>query len=479
MVLRLFLCCLLFSVALSGQSSVQQVVDRFAGTQVLENALVAVDVRLVDDGRQLASHNARVACIPASTQKLITTAAAMDILGSDYRFETRLIASGPIEDGILRGNLYIVGGGDPTLGSSRMDGAAELEEVVESWARAIRERGIRRITGAVIGDGSRYGSDGTGRGWPWADLGNYYGAGAYGLNLNENSYELTFTQRPDEGSTPPVLRVEPAVPGLKFTNELTSGPRGSGDQAYIFGAPFNYHHFIRGSIPAGTGSFRIRGSLPDPALLAAQMLNDRLEAVGIVVTGPPATHLTVGGYTVGEMLDEQLSPYLSEIVDRTNMNSVNLYAEGLLREMNKANGRPREELASTEVVMDWLESRGLDTRGVNLRDGSGLDPRNFFSPAFMTAFLVDQAGQERWVESIPLAGRSGSMRNVLRGTVAEGRVRGKSGTVNAVRTYAGYVDRPDGRRLAYSVAVNNHDLRTSVVNRLIYDLMRDLCTAGL
>ncbi|THH37914.1 D-alanyl-D-alanine carboxypeptidase/D-alanyl-D-alanine endopeptidase [Neolewinella litorea] len=479
MVLRLSLFCLLLTGTLSAQRSVQQLVADFAGTQVLGKALVAVDIRSVVDGRQLASHNAGVACIPASTQKLITTAAAMDLLGADYRFQTRLIASGPVTEGTLRGNLYIVGGGDPTLGSERMDGADELEAVVEQWAAAVRKRGITRITGAVVGDGSRYGTDGTGRGWPWADLGNYYGAGAYGLNVNENSYEITFSQRPEVGSTPPVLRTEPVVPGLEFTNELRSGPRGSGDQAYIYGAPFNHHHFIRGSIPAGTGSFRIRGSLPDPAMLAAQLLNQRLETDGVSIIGPPATHLTLGGYTVGEMLDEQYSPHLSEIVDRTNLQSVNLYAESLLREINKVNGQPVEELSSTDVLVDWLGSQGLDTEGVNLRDGSGLDPRNFFSPAFMTAFLVSQAGAERWIESIPLAGRTGSLRNVLRGTVAEGRVRGKSGTVNAVRTYAGYVDRPDGRRLAYSIAVNNHDLRSSVVNRLIYDLMRDLCTASL
>ncbi len=477
--LRLLLLLLAVSTAAPAQRTVQQLIDAFAGAQVLRNALVTVDVRDVETGVRLGSYQGDIASIPASTQKLITTAAALDILGGDYRFRTRLIAGGQVEGGVLRGNLYIVGGGDPTLGSARMERTPRLEAVLQDWVERVKEQGIVRITGAVVGDGSYYGTDGAASGWSWADLGNYYGAGTYGLNLNENSYTLSLTQRPGVGSTPPVSSTDPVIPGLTFTNELKSGPRGSGDQAYIYGAPFNYQQFIRGSIPVGTGTFRIRGSIPDPPLLAAQLLNQLLEASGIEVVQPAVSHLTVGrgDYAAASVIDERFSPPLIEIVDRTNLTSNNFFAETLLREMNKARGEA--ELASTEVVADWLEARGLDTEGMQLRDGSGLSPRNFFSASLMTAFLRDQAGQSRWLESIPLAGRTGSLRSALKGTVAEGRVYGKSGTINAVRAYAGYVHRPDGRKFAYSIAVNNHTARGSDLNRLIYGLMRDLCTAGL
>ncbi len=479
MYLRLILLLLAVSTAATAQPTVQQLIDEFAGTRVLRNALVTVDVRDVETGIRLGSHLGDVASIPASTLKLITTAAALDILGGDYRFRTRLIAGGQVEGGVLRGNLYIVGGGDPTLGSPYMEGVRPLDAVLQGWVERVKERGITRITGAVVGDGSYYGTDGAGSGWSWADLGNYYGAGTYGLNVNENAYTLSLTQRPGVGSTPPVSGTDPVIPGLTFTNELRSGPRGSGDQAYIYGAPFNYQQFIRGSIPAGTGTFRIRGSIPDPPLLTAQLLDQLLEANGIEVVQPAVSHLTVGSgdYTAATVLDEAFSPPLIEIVDRTNLTSNNLFAETLLREINKARGEA--EPSSTKVVTDWLEARGLDTEGTQLRDGSGLSSRNFFSTSLMTAFLRDQSEQSRWRESIPLAGRTGSLRNALKGTVAEGRVYGKSGTINAVRAYAGYVNRPDGRRFAYSIAVNNHTARASELNRLIYGLMRDLCTAGL
>lgn len=469
--LRSTLLLIILPLTLIAQRSAQEVISIFAGTQVLKNAQIAVDVRDLNSGRSLASFRPEMAMIPASTQKLITTAVAMDVLGEDFRFKTRLVRSGD--------DLYIVGGGDPSLGSPLMEDGAGLDEVIDDWVSAVKTAGITEISGAVIGDGSRYASDGAASSWPWADMGNYYGAGAYGLNINENSYYLSLSQRQREGDRPPVIGTEPAVPELKFTNELTSGPRGSGDQAYIFASPFSYQAAIRGSIPVGTGRFRIRGSLPDPALFAAELLTDRLRAAGIVVVHSATTTYEMGKSpgTDAELLHVRSSPPLAELVDRTNLTSNNLFAETLLRELNHASGN--RATSETEVIVDWLSGNGLDVTGLRLEDGSGLSPRNFFPPSLLTALLVNRAAQERWRQSIPLAGRTGSMKQVLKGTVAEGRVWGKSGTVSAVRAYAGYIDRSDGRRLAFSIAVNNHTVPGSELNRLIYQLMLDLCTAGL
>jgi D-alanyl-D-alanine carboxypeptidase/D-alanyl-D-alanine-endopeptidase (penicillin-binding protein 4) len=469
MIIRCLL--LLLPGLLISQRTIQDAVTDFARTQVLRNAVISVDVRQVQDGAVIASHRPELACIPASTQKLVTTAAAMDVLGPDHRFETRLLADGPIENDVLLGNLYIVGGGDPTLGSDKMEGADDWQTVVAKWAAAVRNRGITRITGAVVGDGSYLGTDGTAAGWPWADLGNYYGAGAYGLNLNENAYVLSFAQRPRQGSTPPIVGTDPEIPGLTFVNELESGPPGSGDQAYIYGAPFNYRQFVRGSIPVGTGRFQIRGSIPDPPLFAAQALHDRLKAAGTEISQTPTTTLDLGRLPGKEaqVLHRTLSPPLSEIVDRTNLTSNNLYAEALFRVLEK----------DGTSVRAWLQQQGLPTEGIQLIDGSGLSPRNFFPPGFLTELLINRAVDSRWKESIPLAGRSGSMRRVLAGTPAEGRLYAKSGTIRAVRAYAGYVDRPDGRRLAFSIAVNNHTVSGRELNRLLYRLMGELVTAKL
>ena len=465
------------------QSSAQQLVSAFAGAADLAHAAVSIDVVDLGSGRRVAAHRPELACIPASTQKLLTTAAALDMLGPDHRFRTRLLLEGQLTDGphgkVLLGNVRILGGGDPSLGSPYADGVPGTAALLDRWADALGARGIVEIRGGIIGDGRYYPTDGVGYAWPWSDVGNYYGSGAYGLNVHENFYFLDFVQRQRVGATPLLQGTRPAVPGLTLRNELRSGPRGSGDQAYIYGAPFNYQHYVRGSIPVGTSRFTIKGSIPDPPLFTAQLLEKRLRERGTKISAPASSARLLPAVTPprSELVDELFSPPLAELVDRTNLRSNNLYAETLLREINKSRGLERHELSSTRLVTEWLAARGLDVGGIQLEDGSGLATRNFFSAQFMTDFLLSQADNQRWVESIPLAGHSGSLRRALRGTAASGRLRAKSGSIGAVRCYAGYIDRADGTRLAFAVMVNNYTVSGSSLRRRMLYLLRDLCTA--
>lgn len=464
-------------LSLFAQASIQDHIRDFARDPALAGAQLSINVVDLADGRQLGGHQAQLACIPASTQKLLTTAVALDVLGPDHRFTTRLIITGQLVAGTLRGDVYLVGGGDPSLGSPYLDGVPSLPALLDRWRAALMAAGIQHITGRVIGDGSYFGSDATAGDWPWSDLGNYYGAGAYGLNLHENFYFLDLLQRGREGDIPPVQRTRPAIPGLSLTNELRSGPRGSGDQAYIYGAPYGYDNHIRGTIPIGTGGFTIKGAIPDPPLFAAQALCRHLEAGGITVGLPPESDRRVGSgrFAGGRVLDTYSSPVLSVLVDRTNMNSINLYAEALLREVNKSRGREQHELSSTQVITEWLAEAGLSSTGLQLKDGSGLATRNFFSAQFMTDLLRHQADNERWRQSIPQAGRSGSMKGLLKGTAADGRLWAKSGSLGAVRCYAGYVSRADGKQLAFSIMVNNFTLESNELRNKMLALMLDFC----
>ncbi len=463
------------------QTDLAAKVEAFTAREELRGAQIGISVVEVASGRQLAAYRPFTAHIPASTQKLVTTAAAADLLGVDHRFTTRLVYTGELtDDGTLRGNVYIVGGGDPTLASPYMDGVLRLPEVLARWRKAVTDAGIDRIEGRIVGDATYYGTDGPAAGWPWADLGNYYGAGAYGLNIHENSYSLDLLQRPKQGATPLVSGTRPEVTGLTIKNELISGPPGSGDQAYLFASPFGATAYLRGSIPAGSGRFTIRGSLPDPALLAARLLREALIEAGIPVALPPESS-TSSAITTPEttvLLDEYHSPPLSAIIDRTNLRSLNLYAEALLREMNKARGAATRDLADARLLTDWLTERGIATPSTYLIDGSGLSPRNFLSPALLTNLLRTQAGNDRWRASIPLAGRTGSMRNFLRKRVAAGRLSAKSGSLEAVRCYAGYATTSDGRELAFAIMVNNHTVEGRDLRGWMLELMNDLCASS-
>ncbi|MEL6668039.1 MAG: D-alanyl-D-alanine carboxypeptidase/D-alanyl-D-alanine-endopeptidase [Bacteroidota bacterium] len=447
----------------------------------LFHAQLGLSVVDLDNGSIIASIEPERALIPASTQKLITTAAALDMLGSSARFRTRLFVDGEIDQGTLKGHIYIVGGGDPTLGSPSMDEAKDLSEVVDAWATAVRATGIRRIEGYVIGDGSYYGTAGLDMNWPWSDLGNYYGAGAYGLNLHENLYYLDFRRTNQIGSTPEVARIRPQIPELFIQNEVRIAEAGTGDNAYIYGAPFNYQHFLRGTIPAGSSRFTIKGSLPDPPLFAAQQLQSRLEEMGIETVRPATSaRLLELPYTGnGQEIHRIESPGMLDICKRTNLRSVNLYAEALLREINKSRATEVFSLGSPERVLDWLGEKGISTAGVRLDDGSGLSPRNYFPPRLLTDLLYLLREDEEFRGTIPLAGRSGSLRNRFRNTAAEGRLYAKSGSLSGVRAYAGYVFRTDGRKLAFCIMVNNYSGSSGDISRQLQQFMISLCTAEL
>ena len=475
----LYIFLLFIGVPLAGQTTISDAVRQFSEDPELAGAVISIDVIDLRNGDRIAAKNPDIACIPASTQKLLTTAIAIDVLGPDHRFRTQLIAAGEIEDGVLQGDLYIVGGGDPSLGSPYLKGVPGLNAVLDRWADAVRKVGITSINGRVIGDASYYGTDAVAADWPWSDIGNYYGSGAYGLNLHENFYFLDFLQRTKVGSTPPMQGARPQVPGLLLTNELRSGPKGSGDQAYIYGAPYNYDNYVRGTIPVGTRRFTIKGALPDPPLFAAQALCRHLEAGGVKVALAAESDRTLGSgrFKAGKVLDTYESPALSVIVDRTNKRSNNLYAEALLREINKARGRERFELSSGEVMLDWLKEHGLPTNSVQFKDGSGLATRNFFPASLMTAFLRQQTDLASWRQSIPIAGKSGSMKGYLKGTAAEGRLAAKSGSLGAARAYAGYADRADGQQLAFSIMVNNFTIESKDLRKKMLELMREFCSA--
>ena len=392
--------------------------------------------------------------LPASTLKTITTGCALAILGEDYRFATVLQHDGAIDEetGELDGNIFIKGSGDPTLAE---DGWTSL---FDEWLAVLREAGIKRIAGHVVGDGSVFATQAVSGAWAWDDIGNYYAPAVTGLNFCRNTFQISF-QPGAVGSAARLVGTHPKVPGLELINEMRTGATGSGDRGYVYGAPYAETYYLRGSIPKQSKAFSIKGAFPDPAYVCSDKLAAHLLKNGVEVGGGGTTVRRAGFESKGERhaLHTHRSVPLVDLVQPVNHKSLNLDAEALL----KAIGRKRFGNGTTTdgamAVIGYLKREGVDTSGFDMTDGCGLSRGNAVSPNQLTAALSLFSRQgESLRKSLPIAGRSGTLKAIGGGTPAEGRVRAKSGTVHRTKCYAGYVDCRSGRKAAFAVMVNRY-----------------------
>jgi len=396
--------------------------------------------------------------VPASTMKAITTATALEILGPDLRFRTELHLTGEVDEGgTLEGSVIVRGGGDPTLAESN------IAATFETWRAALTEEGIKRVTGSIVGDASIFGTKRVPDSWQWNDVGNYYGAGAVGLTFHQNQFYCTF-RTPSVGAIAPFVGTDPRLPGITFVNEMRVGSSGSGDNGYIFGAPYGKVFYLRGTVPARSGTFTIRGALPDPAFFCARAFTKHLEEKGLEIEDEPTTLRLLGiegtKLPARRVIHEQESETVANILVRTNMKSNNLRAECLHR-MNGFEAKGKGTLDSAERATRTLwEEMGVDLTGFQMEDGCGLSRANLVSARQMAEILYHAARGEHFdtfSASLPVAGRSGTLRSIGGGTPAEGRIRAKSGTISRVRNYAGYATAHSGKRYAFAIFVNHYE----------------------
>ncbi|WP_266366830.1 D-alanyl-D-alanine carboxypeptidase/D-alanyl-D-alanine endopeptidase [Tellurirhabdus rosea] len=448
------------------------VLEELRNSPLVRHGTVGFSLRRAGDGQPLAELNAVQSLAPASTQKLVTTATALAVLGEGYSYQTFLEYDGAIRDSVLTGNLFIRGTGDPSLGSSRFAGFADQNTLLRNWLDALRQAGIRRIEGSLVGDATAVQALPVPGTWSWDDMGNYYGAGVFGLNFNENLYRVIFQPARTVSQPARILRTEPAAPYLQLRNRVRTGPAGSGDEVIIYNAPYSSQVFLEGTVPAGVASFAVRGSLPDPAYAAAQQLHDHLTKSGIVVTGGPLS-IGPGSVLTSEpaafpgkrtALHVHSSPVLSELTRQTNFQSINLYAEALLQAVGTHLAkRPLETSEAAQEVVRFWQRKGIDLGGFRMRDGSGLSTSGALTTSGLSAILAAMSREKSFgafYESIPVVGESGTVRSLARRTSAAGNVRAKSGTIEGVRAYAGYATSRSGELLAFSVIVSKYESGT-------------------
>ena len=440
-------------------------------------AFYAVDI---NSGEPIAAVNQNMALKPASTQKLLTTATVIELLGPDYQFETLLEYTGEIDtaNNLLSGNIIIKGGGDPTLGSKYFD-TANTRQFLIDWTEAVKTLGIDSIAGRVIGDARLFSWDIVPPGWSWVNMGNYYGAGACGLTIYDNYYTIYFNSGSQLKDKAKIVNCLPQIPGLIFDNAVTSDSI-SYDNANIFGAPYSYPRYIRGQIPLNKFDFEVKGSMPDPALIAAQHLDSILTENKIGVQKPATTIrlLQNGGLfeeTSGKAFYTTQSPRLSEIITQTNTHSINLFAEHCLIQSGIKLGAEPETGSSVDSVLSFWGRKGMDTQGLTLHDGSGLSHYNAITPGQMVYLLkymkLNSKYFDEFYNSMSVAGKTGTLEKMFQGSIAEGKLRAKSGTISRVKAYAGYVTSVSGREIAFSMVVNNFSCKSSEARDKLEQLM--------
>lgn len=407
-------------------------------------------------GKIIFARNENTGMATASTLKTITAATAYSLLGKDFRYQTTLAYSGKVINGVLQGDLIIIGGGDPTLGSFRY--AQQKENMVlNQWVKAIKEAGITKIEGRIIGDDSAWGSSSTPEGWTWQDMGNYYGAAPSALSWRENQFDLKLRAGTRLNQPVTLTSVVPAMPYLQVVNELTTGAQGTGDNAYAFLPPLSRIAYLRGTWGLGIQKTGISAALPDPAYDVAYRLQDTLKRVGIPTGEVTTSRQLLADKRPLPLVNQQLntitSPSLSEIIYWFNKKSINLYGENLIRTLAWKAGKPASTANGVEELLSFWAKKGLDKNALNMIDGSGLSPANRVTTYAMATILFHAQKEDWYVDfykSLPI----------------NNGMPIKSGSIKDVSAFAGYYTNAAGKK--YIVVININNYTGNGINRKLF-----------
>jgi serine-type D-Ala-D-Ala carboxypeptidase/endopeptidase (penicillin-binding protein 4) len=430
------------------------------------------------DGRVIYARDAERPFTPASNMKVYTTAVALDALGADYRWRTSVYAEKePDGSGTIEGDLILYGRGAPDLSSqAKRDAPDHLAKLAEDLYR----RGVRRVRGQLVGDESYFRGEALGDGWLWNDIQWYFGAEVSALTINGNESTLTITPgKPDEAAT---VKIENDDSYFRLTSDANTSARGSSLTIGVTRGLSDNNLRVWGDFPATSSSYSVRVSVHNPALWAAKLFREKLQARGIEIAGEARAR------DARVAPDERFDPEravelafvqsrtLGEISRATNKQSININAELILRTL----GRERREAApdedpvrmrirgddeaGTSFIRLWLERNGIGTAGLSLHDGSGLSRLDIVTPevtARLHAVMVKSPAAKIFRDSLPVAGRDGTLAGRLGST--GGRIQAKTGTLSYNNSLSGYVTAADDEPYAFAIICNDETARGSSI----------------
>ena len=445
------------SITLTAQNALQT----FLRSNALRHATVGFELRELATGKTISAHNQQIACTPASVTKLITTATALEVLGADYTFKTQLAIDGTIDSsGVLHGNVYIIGGGDPTLGSRYFP---KSDIFFFPWIDALHTAGIKRIEGNVIVDVSLYDKNPVPVLWLSEDVGNHYAAGVFPFSVFDNTVSVDI-KNGEKGIF--LTKLSPSAYEFdKFNNVLKTGTK---DSIYFFGEPYSDTRTIYGTMrPNSTRTEKC--DISNPPLYFQQYFSETLIANGIEVLSKNVA-APLAEPVKSTIIYTHHSPPLKDIAAKTNFHSINNYAEHIAKHLALQTDSIATFNAALQFERNFWTKKGIDMSGVFLYDGSGLSPKNAITAAFVCDVLAQMRTNKNFRNSLPVAGESGTVAKFLASTPLKGKARVKSGSFRNVQCYAGYISHNE-KDYAFCIMVNNFTGARAGVVALIEQLL--------
>lgn len=457
----LLILAILLPVWLYTQNSIDAVLETYKKDKDLAHASYGFCVVDAGTGKVIKEYNPDLALVPASTLKIMTTSAALGILGKDYTYKTNFYSFQKTDSasGATTNNLLIKGSGDPSFNSSYFynSDSAFFNPILQK----LKSKGIKKVTGSVVADASCFDNTIPST-WIWGDIGNYFGAGANGLSYRDNKFSLFYTSG-GLNSTATLESISPTYFSKKINIQSNVIASGSEDDAFVYGDPNGYSRKVTGTIPPNKSHYEVEAEMPAPPLFFADQLQNELKKNNLAVADVKLISMEeANNYPKDQLVYTHVSPRLEKIVYYTNTKSNNHYAESLLKTMGavKSNKQGTTANGITAVENYWKE-RGVDVTGLHMADGSGLSRANTITTKIQATVLSkiyrDSLLYPAFNTSLPVAGKNGSMVSLCKGTFAENNMRAKTGYINRARGYCGYVKTKSGKELAFSVLFNNYD----------------------
>ena len=435
-------------------------INNFVNSKTLEHGNLSFYAINLKNKEVIEQYREEIALVPASVLKIVTSATALEILGPNTVLETKVLYDGKIsKDGILKGNIYIQGGGDPTLGSESI--SINKEEFLKKWIEAVKKTGIKYIDGNIIVLDDLFGYEGISGKWLWEDMGTSYGQGTYGISIFDNIYTL-YLNTETSGKKPEIVKIKPEIKDLIFDNQglVTSGEK---KNLSIRGIPLENKRRIFGVVPPNKNGLIIQSDIPDPGLFLGQYFSYYLEKENIKFNGNIKTaRLTSQKPKNPKVIAITKSPPISEIVKILLSKSDNHYTEHLYQLIEKTKG--------VNIERFW-EEKGLDIHSLTLKDGSGLSRGNTISTKLLVEILSHS--KDNLENLLPVAGEEGTVATFLKNTELEKNAKIKSGSMSGIQSYAGYIKKNE-ETYVFAIIVNHWNGERNELKKKIEILLNNI-----